>query len=69
MNPAPDEVGLRTTKSACRFLGVGLSTLYRLSKTGEIELVKIGARGTRVTQASLDRYINNAKRVVSKRSK
>ena len=67
MNPVNDEVGLRTLKGACRFLGVSPSKLYRLCKDGEIELVKIGMRGTRVTQASLDRYIKNAKRVTINR--
>jgi excisionase family DNA binding protein len=72
MNAAtpPDEtgrVGLRTLKSAARFLGLSVSSIYRLCQSGELELVKIGPRGTRVTQTSLDQYIKTAKRVTPTR--
>lgn len=58
---------LQTVKGAMAFLGVGRDTIYRLHSRGEIEMIKVG-RGTRVTQASLDQYVKNAKRLDSKRS-
>jgi excisionase family DNA binding protein len=62
----PDDNRLRTLKDAAKFLEVSEATIYRLSKSGELELIKIG-RGTRVTQASLDRYVANATRMVPNR--
>jgi excisionase family DNA binding protein len=64
-----DVVGLRTMKSAQRFLGVSKSQIYRLCDSGELELVKIGPRGTRVTQASLDAYVAALKRFTPHRRK
>lgn len=57
-----DEVGLRTMKSAMRFLGISKTQIYRLCDSGELEVVKIGPRGSRVTQASLDAYVAALKR-------
>jgi excisionase family DNA binding protein len=59
--------GLRTLQQAAQFLGVSLSTIYRLGSKHELELLKIGERGTRVTQASLDRYVANAPRMIPDR--
>jgi len=52
-----------TLKEASQFLGLSIPTLYRLGKKGDIELIRVGERGTRVTKVSLDRYLKNAKRV------
>jgi len=60
-----DHVGLRTVRDAGRFLGISKTQIYRLCRSGDLELVKIGPQGTRVTQASIDRYISNAKRVTT----
>lgn len=63
-----DELRLRTLKDAADFLGVSQSQLYRLGIAGDIDLVKIG-RNTRVTQASLERYVKNAQKMIPKRKK
>jgi len=52
-------------KEAAKFLGGSTDTVYRLGKQGKLVLKKIG-RNTRVTQASLDAYVKNAKRVEPK---
>ena len=54
------EVGLRTLASTAKFLAVGRTTVYHLCVRGELETVNVGRRGhrgTRITQASIDRYI------------
>ena len=61
-NPADNDRRFRTIMYAARFLRVSESTIYRLGHRGEIEMLKVG-RSTRVTQASLDRFIENAKRL------
>jgi excisionase family DNA binding protein len=61
-NTSPDAPVL-TLKEASQFLGLSIPTLYRLGKKGDIELIRVGERGTRVTKVSLDRYLKNAKRV------
>ncbi len=38
-------------------LGVSRSTIYRLAKAGELELVKIGSRSSGITAASLHAMI------------
>ena len=48
---------LRSMKEAALFLGVSSDTIRRLGNSGELELIKIGHRTTRVTQASLDRFV------------
>ena len=44
-------------------LNVSTTQIYRLTRKGELDMLKIG-RATRVTQASLDSYI--AKRPIPK---
>ena len=63
------DAGLRTVKEAARFLGVSRSQIYRLGQSEAIELVKVGERATRVTQASLTRFVKNAKRMIPQRVK
>jgi excisionase family DNA binding protein len=58
---------VRTVKDAGKFLGVSSSQIYRLAKDGKLDLVKFGRRSTRVTQASLNRFVQSAERVVPKR--
>jgi excisionase family DNA binding protein len=58
-----DNAPVLTLKEASQFLGLSIPTLYRLGKKGDIELIRVGERGTRVTKVSLDRYLKNAKRV------
>lgn len=57
----PDNVGLRSYKDSAKFLGIGLSKLYQLIKAGEVDLVKLGPRTNRITQESLDRFVNARK--------
>ena len=59
---------LRTLRKAARFLSVSLATVYRLGHAGELEMIKTD-RGLRVTQHSLDRLVENAKRVFPEGSK
>jgi len=61
--PSDDDVALRTLASTRKILGLGRTRVYQMCKTGELELVEIGRRGKRVTQASIDQYVKNAKRV------
>ncbi|WP_231654673.1 helix-turn-helix transcriptional regulator [Ralstonia solanacearum] len=42
-------------------LGVSRSTIYRLAKTGELELVKIGSRSSGITAASVHAMIERNK--------
>jgi excisionase family DNA binding protein len=65
MPGSDDGTRLQTIKDAARMLKISAQTIYRLGQRGELELIKVGAR-TRVTQASIDHYIDNAKRVVPK---
>ena len=58
-----DRSPLLTLNEAAQFLGVSKTQLYRLARAGQIELLRVGQRSTRVTQASLDSYVKNAKRV------
>jgi len=62
MGNTDDDVALRTIKSACRFLGCSHTHLYDLRDQGLIEIVKIGRRGSRVTQVSLDKYLASVER-------
>ena len=56
------EPALRTVEQAAVLLGVSTTQIYRLARRGELDLLKIGKRSTRVTQDSLNRFIENAKR-------
>ena len=56
------EPALRTVEEAAVLLGVSTTQIYRLARRGELDLLKIGKRSTRVTQDSLNRFIENAKR-------
>lgn len=60
---SPDRPGLRSVRDAAKFLGVSVSQIYLMCDRGELDLVKIGLRGTRITQASLDAFVRNAPRV------
>jgi excisionase family DNA binding protein len=64
--PEKKNAGLRTLKVGAEFLGVSISQMYRLASAGQIDFVKVGSRGTRVTQDSLDRFIKSAKPMVPK---
>jgi excisionase family DNA binding protein len=54
-----DEPKLRTIKAAMRVLGVGKTTIYELVNAGKLKKVKVGPRGSRITQDSLDEYLNS----------
>ncbi|MFA7437089.1 helix-turn-helix transcriptional regulator [Castellaniella sp.] len=44
-----------------RKLGVSRSTIYRLVNEGQLELVKIGKRSSRITAVSLDALIERCR--------
>jgi excisionase family DNA binding protein len=54
--PAGLAAELLTPDEAARALGIGLTKLYRLIKTGELGSLKISGR-LFVTRGQLDRYI------------
>jgi excisionase family DNA binding protein len=57
-NPmAKDEKKLLSLSEACFSLGISRSTMYRLIADGLIIPLKIG-RSTRITPASLDRFVS-----------
>jgi excisionase family DNA binding protein len=60
-----EDAALRSLKGSAKFLGIGLSQIYRLVKAGEIDVVRLGPRSIRITQESLDRFVEERK--VSKR--
>lgn len=49
---------------ACRYTGIGRSTLYILIAQGEIEIIKLGT-STLVLTESLNRYIENKRHPLS----
>jgi len=63
---SPDDRRLLSLKDAAAFLGVSKDMIYRLGRDGKLEMLKVG-RNTRVTQYSLDKYVQNAKRMVPTR--
>ena len=56
-----DDRTLRKLKDSAKFLGIGMTKLYQLINAGEIELVKLGPRSQRITQESLDRFVDERK--------
>lgn len=56
------EQTLYKVSSAMKKLDVCRATIYRMAGRGELELVKIGARATRVTAASIERVIYGGKK-------
>lgn len=48
---------LYKVSSAMKRLDVCRATIYRMAARGELELVKIGQRATRITAESIDRAI------------
>lgn len=42
-------------------LAVSRNTIYRLVKTGDLELVKVGVRASRITAASIDALLAKRK--------
>lgn len=51
------EQTLYKVSSAMKKLDVCRATIYRMASRGELELVKIGERATRVTAESIERAI------------
>lgn len=51
------EQSLYKVSSAMKRLDVCRATIYRMASRGELELVKIGQRATRVTAESIERAI------------
>lgn len=54
MNGTTNE--LLPQKAAAKYLGVSVTTLWRLRKTGEIKIVRIGKRAN-VRKADLDAFV------------
>ena len=61
---AIEPIALRVPE-ACRYLGIGRSTLYVLIARGEIEIVKLGS-STLVLTASLRRLIDGRREACGK---
>jgi excisionase family DNA binding protein len=61
MDTTIDEGRLLSVAQACERLRCGKKKLYELSRTGKIEMVKLG-HSTRVTEASLRRLVNELPR-------
>lgn len=51
------EQALYKVTSAMKKLDVCRATIYRMASRGELELVKLGERATRVTAESIERAI------------
>lgn len=51
------EQALYKVTSAMKRLDVCRATIYRMANRGELELVKLGERATRVTAESIERAI------------
>jgi excisionase family DNA binding protein len=59
--PAGDDEALLTIADACERLSVSRTTLYGLIRTGQVDLVKVGA-GSRILASSVQRYIHRLPR-------
>lgn len=55
------EQALYKVSSAMRMLDVCRSTIYRMAARGELQLVKLSERATRVTAESIEREIARCK--------
>ncbi len=55
------EQTLYKVSSAMKKLDVCRATIYRMAARGELELVRLGTRATRVTAASVERVIEAGK--------
>jgi excisionase family DNA binding protein len=55
-NPTPFQSPLLKLKDACTYLGIGITTLYKLMSNGEVEVVRLTA-DPRITRRSLDALI------------
>ena len=58
---APLAQRLLTTKQACQYLQVSVTTLWRLTKRGELSPVRVGGR-TQFDVQDLDRFIRRQTR-------
>ena len=59
--PPTSTTQLYRIDAAERKLGVSRSTIYRLVNEGQLELVKIGKRSSRITAVSLDALIERCR--------
>jgi len=59
---------LVTIKEAMEQLSMSHTQIYRLAFEGLLELKRIGARNSRVTQASIDEYVESLERVPQRRA-
>ena len=50
-------------KEACKYLGVGLSTLWLYAKQGKIKPIKLSERVTIFKKSDLDSFINGRSEV------
>ncbi len=48
-------------KEACKYLGIGLSTLWLYVKQGKIEPIKLSQRVTIFPKSELDNFIENSR--------
>ncbi len=52
---------LLTVGESCDQLRVGRTKLYELAASGEIDIVKIGTKATRITKSSIEAYVDRLK--------
>ncbi len=58
--PTPENL---RAKEACKYLGVGLSTLWLYAKQGKIKPIKLSERVTIFKKSDLDNFINGRSEV------
>ena len=55
--PSDTEPLLRSLDDACRLLGIGRTTLYKLVDEGQLQQVKVGRRAL-ITAQSINNYVD-----------
>jgi excisionase family DNA binding protein len=56
----PQTISNLRPKEACKYLGVGLSTIWLYAKQGKLNPIKLSARVTLFKKDDLDRFIGMA---------
>jgi excisionase family DNA binding protein len=60
--PRQSQFDLLTTNEACAFLRIGVSTLYKLVRLGEIKKVTLRPKAIRFQRRELERYVARCER-------
>lgn len=59
VTPTVSGDALHTIRETCATLSVGATKCWELISTGQLEVVRLGGRCTRVRKSSIDRLIQN----------